>query len=139
MIRTYSELITFRTFEERFEYLKLSGGVGVDTFGHDRIFNQKFYTSKEWRDFRHHIIVRDNGCDLGVEGYEIPRGVKVILHHLNQITFDDIDKRTEALLDPENVIVTTHNTHNAIHYGDKNLLTLDPVIRLPNDTCPWKS
>ena len=138
IIRTYSELITFPTFEERFKYLKLDGAVGVDTFGFDRIFNQKFYTSKEWRDIRNYIIVRDNGCDLGVEGYEIPKGVKIYIHHLNPITVHDIEKATDILLNPEFLITTIHSTHNAIHYGDENLLTKAPVERSANDTCPWR-
>lgn len=138
IIKTYSELITIPTFEERFKYLKLGGSVGVETFGFDRIFNQKFYTSKEWRDMRHYIIVRDNGCDLGVEGYEIPNGVQIFIHHLNPIELTDIERRTDILLDPEFLITTIHSTHNAIHYGDESLLSRGPVMRTRNDTCPWR-
>ena len=138
MIKTYSELITFPTFEERFRYLRLSGSVGIETFGFDRIFNQKFYTSKEWRDFRNYIIVRDNGCDLGVPGYEIPDGTQIFIHHLNPITVEDIEQCTEFLLNPEYVITTIHSTHNAIHYGDENLITKGPIARSRYDTCPWR-
>lgn len=138
IIRTYSELITLPTFEERFKYLKLHGSVGAETFGFDRVFNQKFYTSKEWRDFRHHIIVRDNGCDLAVPGYEIPSGTQIFIHHLNPITIDDIRDATEYLLNPEYVITTIHPTHNAIHYGDEKLLTRGLNERSRHDTCPWR-
>lgn len=138
IIRTYSELITLPTFEERFEYLRLNGKVGTDTFGFDRIFNQLFYTSGEWREVRHHIIVRDHGCDLGVPGYEIPEGVKIFIHHMNPISIDDIRDATEYLLNPEYLITTIHNTHQAIHYGDRQLLTATPIIRSRHDTCPWR-
>ena len=136
-IKTYSELSQCTTFKDRFNYLKLSGEVGKDTFGYDRIFNQMFYGSKEWRDIRNHVIVRDNGCDLGIDGYEIA-AQRVIIHHLNPITLEDIDKRADILLTPEYLITTTHSTHNAIHYGDEDLLMTGPVIRTKNDTCPWK-
>lgn len=136
-IKTYSELVRLPTFKERFEYLKLKGSVGKDTFGFDRIFNQHFYTSREWRMLRDHVIVRDMGCDLGVEGYEI-HGQKIIVHHLNPIELKDIDIRTDNLLDPEFLITTTHATHNAIHYGDANQLPKAPIERKPNDTCPWR-
>ena len=137
IIKTYSELISIPTYEERFEYLKLDGIVGKDTFGYDRYLNQAFYNSPEWRQFRRDIIVRDNGCDLACEGYEI-RG-KIILHHINSITQDDlIRRRRDVLFDPENIICVTHNTHNAIHYGDANLLIISPIERTANDTCPWK-
>ena len=135
-IRTYSELILLPTFEERFEYLRLDGKVGEDTFGFDRYLNQLFYRSQEWRKIRDYIIVRDNACDLGVEGCDIYS--KVLIHHMNRITARDIEKRTELLLDPEYLICTTHNTHNAIHYGDENLIIKTPVVRTKNDTCPWK-
>lgn len=137
MIRTYTELSKLRTFEERFEYLRLDGEVGRETFGFDRIFNQKFYTSKEWRCLRNKIIVRDNGCDLGAEGHEI-HGQRIIIHHLNPISLEDIERRTEILMDPEYLITTIHLTHNAIHYGDEKLLMREPIKRIPNDTCPWK-
>ena len=136
-IRTYSELITLPTFEERFAYLKLDGIVGVDTFGFDRIFNQRFYRSKEWKRVRDSIIVRDNGCDLGIEGHDI-RGQRIIIHHMNPISLNDITKATDYLMNPEYLITTIHNTHNAIHYGDSNLLTTAPIERSRFDTCPWK-
>lgn len=137
-IKTYSELSQFTTFKDRFNYLKLNGKVGEDTFGYDRIFNQMFYSSKEWKDVRNHVIVRDNGCDLGIDGYEIA-AQRVIIHHLNPIEMSDIERRSDILLNPEYLITTTHTTHNAIHYGDENqILTPGPIIRTKNDTCPWK-
>lgn len=137
MIRTYSELCTFHTFEERFRYLQLSdGSVGTDTFGFDRYLNQQFYKTREWKRLRDQLILRDNGCDLGVEGYDIYG--RIIIHHLNPITKDDILGQTEYLLNPEYLICTTHNTHNAIHYGDESLLITAPIVRSKNDTCPWK-
>lgn len=135
-IRTYSELITIPTFEERFEYLKLNGSVGLETFGRDRYLNQILYNSPEWRRFRPEIIVRDNGCDLACEGYEIFG--KILIHHINPITAQDILNRNPKVFDPENVITTVHNTHNAIHYGDENLLITAPIERSRNDTCPWR-
>ena len=136
-IRTYSELIRLPTFEERFEYLKLGGKVGKDTFGFDRIFNQKFYTSKEWKQVRDFVIIRDNGCDLAHKDHTI-YGSKIIIHHMNPISLEDIENNTDILLNPEYLITTIHNTHNAIHYGDANLLPKDPIERTKNDTCPWK-
>ena len=136
MIRTYSELILLPTFEERFEYLRLDGKVGEDTFGFDRYLNQLFYRSQEWKKIRDYVIIRDNACDLGVEGHDIYS--KVLIHHMNPITARDIEKRTDLLLDPEYLICTTHNTHNAIHYGDENLIIKVPIVRTKNDTCPWK-
>ena len=136
IIKTYSELITKPTFEERYQYLRLSGVVGRDTFGFDRYLNQIFYRSKRWREVRDYVIIRDNGCDLGIEGREI-RG-KVIVHHMNPLTLDDIEKESAFLMDPEYLIATTHDTHNAIHYGDENLLVKAPVERTKNDTCPWR-
>lgn len=136
-IKTYSELITFPTFEERYRYLKLDGVVGEDTFGFDRYLNQEFYQrDQEWKRIRDFVIIRDQGCDLGVEGREI-RG-KIIVHHMNPITKDDILKRSEFLLNPEYLICTLKSTHDAIHYGDENLLMKGPVERKPNDTCPWR-
>lgn len=135
-IRTYSELITIPTFEERFRYLRLKGSVGVDTFGFDRYLNQKFYRSIEWRRVRDEVIVRDGGCDLGIEDRLIYG--RILIHHLNPITEKDILHMTDALLNPEFLICVSHITHNAIHYGDENLLMKGPVIRTPNDTCPWK-
>ena len=136
-IRTYSELIQIPTFEERYEYLKLGGEIGVETFGFERYLNQRFYRSKEWKALRDEIIVRDNGCDLGVIGYEIYG--KIYIHHMNPITADDIRNNTEYLMNPEFLISTTHNTHNAIHYGDSDLLNAAvPVEQTKNDTCPWR-
>lgn len=136
-IRTYSELITFPTFEERFKYLKLGGKVGADTFGFDRYLNQQLYHNDiRWKKARDIVIIRDNGCDLGIEGHEIYG--KIIVHHMNPITMDDILKKREWIYDPEFLICTIHNTHNAIHYGDESLLITAPTVRTPNDTCPWK-
>lgn len=136
MIRTYSELIRLPTFEERFEYLKLNGTVGEDTFGFDRYLNQIFYRSPEWKRVRDEIIIRDNGCDLGIIGHEIYG--RILIHHMNPISVEDIKFRTDALFNPEYLISTIHLTHNAIHYGDQELLPKGPIVRLPNDTCPWK-
>ena len=136
MIKTYSELIKFTTFEERFDYLKLSGHVGEETYGFDRWMNQRFYQSSEWKQIRTHVIVRDSGCDLGILGQEISN--HIIIHHINPILAHDIEESTEYLLDPEFLICTSHNTHQAIHYGDERLLVGEPVVRTPNDTCPWK-
>ena len=136
IIKSYSELKRLSTFEERFEYLKLNGKVGQDTFGFDRVFNQMFYRSKEWKRLRDYVITRDNGCDLGIEGREIY--TRPIIHHMNPITLDDIRESSEFLMNPEYLITTIHSTHNAIHYGDSNLLLKDPITRTKNDTCPWK-
>lgn len=135
-IRTYSELSKFSTFEDRYQYLRLDGTVGEETFGFDRYLNQIFYRSKQWKSIRDYIIIRDNGCDLGVEGYDIRS--RIIVHHMNPITIKDLEKESEFLLNPEFLICTTHNTHQAIHYGDENLLIKMPVERTKNDTCPWK-
>ena len=135
-IRTYSELITLPTFEERFKYLQLNGQVGKDTFGFDRYINQNFYRSLEWKRIRDKVILRDNGCDLGVEGYEIHG--RILIHHMNPITTRDIESMSEYLLNPEYLISTVHNTHNAIHYGDESLLITAPIERRKNDTCLWK-
>lgn len=134
--RTYSELIRLPTFLERYRYLRLEGRVGADTFGYDRYLNQILYRSPEWKRFRRDIIIRDNGCDLACEGYEIVG--KVLIHHINPITVDDVLNRHPKIFDPENVISTVLNTHNAIHYGDESLLITEPIIRTKNDTCPWK-
>lgn len=136
VLKTYTELIQLPTFEERLEYLKLDGVVGRDTFGYDRYLNQLFYKTAEWRRLRRDLIIRDNGCDLGVEGYYIYD--RVIIHHLNPITKDDIIDRTDYLMNPEFLICTTLDTHNAIHYGDTRLIKTGPVVRTKNDTCPWK-
>ena len=135
-IRTYSELILLPTFEERFKYLQLNGRVGDDTFGFDRYINQNFYKSAEWKRIRDKIIIRDNGCDLALEGYEIYG--RILIHHMNPITVKDVELSTEYLMNPEYLICVTHNTHNAIHYGDEKLLMKGPVVRTKNDTCPWK-
>ena len=135
-IRTYSELSRLTTFEERFEYLRLDGRVGEDTFGFDRYLNQIFYRSPQWKSIRDEVIIRDNGCDLGVEGYEIHG--RIIIHHMNPITIRDIETESEFLLNPEYLITTVHNTHNAIHYGDEQLLVSAPIVRTKNDTCPWR-
>lgn len=136
-LKTYSELVRFTTFEERFSYLRLNGAVGKDTFGFDRVFNQMFYRSREWKAVRRFVILRDNGCDLGVEGYEI-HGHRIIIHHLNPISLEDIERQTTFLLNPEYLITTIHPTHNAIHYGDDNLIIRAPITRSENDTCPWR-
>lgn len=136
-LRTYSELILLPTFEERFRYLNLSGIVGEDTFGFDRYLNQKFYRSVEWRRIRDQVIVRDMGCDLGIEDRPIPG--KILIHHMNPITDRDIRYATDLLLNPEYLICVSHITHNAIHYGDEDLLIASaPIVRTPYDTCPWK-
>ena len=136
MIRTYSELITLPTFEERYRYLRLGGRVGEDTFGFDRYLNQLFYQTEEWRSVRDYVIVRDGGCDLAIEGREIRD--RILVHHMNPITKEDILQRTKYLLDPEYLICTIKNTHDAIHYGDESLLLLPPIERSRNDTCPWR-
>jgi len=137
MIRTYSELIKLPTFDERFEYLKLKGKVGFETFGYDRYLNQNFYKSSLWRSVRNRVINRDMGRDLGVEGYEIYG--KIIIHHMNPITINDIEESTSYLMNPEYLICVSYDTHQAIHYGDRNLLAEKGLNeRFPNDTCPWK-
>lgn len=135
-IRTYSELITLPTFEERYRYLRLGGTVGEETFGFDRYLNQTFYRTDEWRSIRDFVIVRDGGCDLGIEDREI-RG-RILVHHMNPITKEDILRRSKYLLDPEYLISTIKNTHDAIHYGDESLLIKAPIERRRNDTCPWR-
>ena len=135
-IRTYSELITLPTFEERYRYLKLTGRVGEDTFGFDRYLNQIFYQSDEWKSIRDYVIVRDGGCDLGIPDREIYG--RILVHHMNPIRQEDILRRSKFLLDPEYLICTIKNTHDAIHYGDESLLILAPIERMKNDTCPWR-
>lgn len=134
-IRSYSELRRLTTFKERFDYLKLHGRVGDSTFGFDRYMNQRFYTSFEWRQLRRRVILRDNGCDLGIEGYEIHRGLHI--HHMNAITVQDLVHGNPDILDPEFLITVTHQTHNAIHYGDERLLPRQLVERKPGDTKLW--
>ena len=136
-IRTYTELSRLPTFKERYQYLRLGGRVGKETFGFDRWINQFFYQrSREWKQVRDHVIVRDNGCDLGIPGHEIYG--KILVHHMNPISMEDFERESEFLLEPEFLICTSHNTHNAIHYGDENLLITGPIVRTKNDTCPWK-
>ena len=135
-IRTYSELITIPTFEERFEYLQLKGSVGKDTFGYDRYLNQVLYRSPEWKRLRNQIIIRDGGCDLACDGYDIYN--KVLIHHLNPFTVEDVLTRSRKVFDPDNLVCVSHSTHNAIHYGDVDLLVTGPIIRTKNDTCPWR-
>lgn len=135
-IKTYSELITIPDYLERFRYLKLRGQVGVNTFGHDRYVNQVLYQSYEWRRFRRDIIMRDGCCDMAHEDYEIQG--KVIIHHINPISYADVTRRDPKIFDPENVICVSMMTHNAIHYGDEDLLMKGPIERTPNDTCPWR-
>lgn len=133
--RTYRELQRLRSFEERFAYLALSGVVGAKTFGYDRYLNQAFYASSEWRHIRQHVIARDLGCDLGVEGYEIYD--RPYIHHMNPMTVQDIVHGNDMILDPENLITVSHRTHNAIHYGDERLLPRAPVERRAGDTLLW--
>lgn len=137
MLRTYEELVSIHTFRERFEYLKLSGYVGAETFGFDRFINQRFYTSQEWKRTRDLIIVRDLGCDLAFPDHEIFG--KIFIHHMNPISAKDIDRVTDILMSPEFLVCTSHITHNAIHYGDASLLPSEPIERTKNDTCPWKT
>lgn len=134
-IRTYGEMIRFDMFEDRFEYLKLEGVVGRSTFGFDREVNQRFYQSREWKSIRDFVIVRDNGCDLGVPGYEIHGGL--LIHHVNPISIDDLVGGLHWILDPEYLVTTCHDTHNAIHYGDSSLLPKQWVPRQPGDTKLW--
>lgn len=135
-IRTYGELIKLPTFKERFRYLKLNGKVAEETFGFDRYLNQQFYKSNEWLELRDYIIIRDCGCDLGITDREIYK--RIIIHHMNPITKYDIINRTDMLLNPEYLICTTKRTHDAIHYGDENILYDLPIERTKNDTCPWR-
>lgn len=135
-IKCYSELALLSTFQARYQYLRLNGAVGKETFGFDRYMNQFFYRSPEWRRVRDLVITRDEGCDLGIPGREIFG--RIIIHHMNPIRPEDILNRSDFLLNPEYLITTIHDTHLAIHYGDEHLLLQEPVERRPNDTCPWK-
>lgn len=135
-IKCYSELITLPNYEDRFNYLKLEGAIGETTFGFDRYLNQSLYNSQEWKRIRNKVIIRDNGCDLACEGYEIYG--KVLIHHINPITVENIINRDPIIFDLENLITTVHNTHNAIHYGNENLLIKGPIERTKNDTIPWR-
>lgn len=134
-VRSYSEMLRKDSFEERFEYLKLSGSVGLETFGFDRYLNQILYRSKEWKRIRNEVIIRDNGCDLGVEGYDIFG--KIYIHHMNPITKHEILNRDKRIMDPEFLVCVSFNTHNAIHYGDKSILFQDLIEREPGDTKLW--
>lgn len=138
MIRTYNELIKLPTFKERYEYLKLlDGKIGAETFGQSRYLNQAFYQSSEWKSLKNRIIVRDLGCDLGVEGYEIMK--RAVIHHLNPVTRDQLINRDPIAWSPDNLITVSFETHNAIHFGTKApLAAIDPIERVPNDTCPWR-
>ena len=135
MVKTYQELCLLDTFEERYRYLSLKGFVGADTFGHDRYLNQRFYTSREWKQVRAQVIVRDNGCDLGIQGREIFD--KVIIHHLNPMSVEDVALSDESIFDLNNLITTCHRTHNAIHYGDESFLPSPLLERRPGDTKLW--
>ena len=135
MLRSYSDLLRYHSFEDRFDYLKLGGSVGQATFGFDRHINQSFYTSYEWKQVRQHVIIRDSGCDLGVEGYEIHG--ELVVHHINPMDSDNITHRDAWILDPEFLITTTKTTHNAIHYGDRSLLPKKLVARMSGDTRLW--
>ena len=138
IIRTYSELIALPTFEERYRYLRLGGRIGEETFGFDRYLNQAFYKSDEWLAIRDFVIIRDMGCDLALPDREIPNGVRILVHHMNPITMEDIVHRSKYLLDPEYLISTIKVTHDAIHYGDESILFSEPIERTKNDTCPWR-
>ena len=138
LMRTYEELITIPTYEERYNYLRLESIVGEDTFGSRRYLNQMLYASPEWKRIRRDVIARDLGRDLAHADYDIRKGVIIIVHHMNPITIEDILTRSELVYNPRYLITTTDTTHRAIHYGDKELLNLEPIIRMPNDTCPWK-
>jgi len=136
LLRRYTELKRLKTFKDRYEYLRLGGVVGDSTFGFDRYLNQLLYSSDRWRKLRNEIIIRDNGCDLGVEGYDLRS--KIIIHHMNPLTIEDVRKVSDDIFNPEFLICVSHKTHNAIHYGDESLLPQLPLERRPNDTCPWK-
>lgn len=136
-IRTYTELSQLQTFEERYEYLRLGGKVGAETFGFDRYLNQMLYRDPEWLEARDKVIIRDEGCDLGIEDRKIVG--RILVHHMNPITKEQILSRDPILFDPEYLISTMKSTHDAIHYSDENLLMKDPVERTPNDTCPWRN
>lgn len=136
IIRRYSELKRINSFKDRYEYLRLAGVVGESTFGFDRYLNQLLYSSEKWKRIRNEIIIRDNGCDLGIEGYDLHG--RIIVHHMNPLSIEDVTKVTDDIFNPEYLICTSMRTHNAIHFGDENLLPKLPIERKPNDTCPWK-
>lgn len=137
-IKTYTELIQLPTFEERYRYLRIGGRVGEDTFGFDRHLNQTFYKSDEWLDIRDFVIARDLGCDLAMSDRRIPEGVRILVHHMNPFSKEDLLRRSKIVLDPEYLITTVKLTHDAIHYGDESLIFTTLVERSKNDTCPWK-
>lgn len=134
--RSYSELIKIPSYEGRYEYLKLGQSVGDMTFGGHRWLNQRLYRSKKWKEIRDRVILRDDGCDMACDGYDIHG--RIIVHHMNPLTIDDIINATDSVFDMENLICVSFDTHNAITYGDATLLRRCPIIRRPNDTCPWK-
>lgn len=136
MIRCYNDLIQLKTFEERFQYLKINGKVGEETFGLDRYINQQLYKSQRWRSTRSRIIIRDDGCDLGIDGRQLDD--YIVVHHMNPISLEDIEEERDIVFDPNYLICCSTRTHRAIHFGDENLLIRDPVIRRPNDTCLWR-
>lgn len=135
-LKSYSELLSLNDFTDRYNYLKIGGRIGEETFGYGRYLNQVLYHSQEWKRFRRDIILRDQGCDLACDGFEIYG--KILIHHINPIDVDDVIYRRPNVFDEENVICTSLNTHNAIHYGDESLLITGPIERRPNDTCPWR-
>lgn len=135
-MKSYSEAISFPTFEERFRYLKIDGHVGDMTFGYNRYANQQLYQSLRWRKVRDEVIIRDKACDLAIPGREMSK--YVLIHHINPITYEDIVNQTAPVFDLENLICVSRKTHNAIHFSDESALSLDPVVRTPNDMCPWK-
>lgn len=136
LLRRYSELIRLPTFEARYEYLRLAGIVGEATFGFDRYLNQLMYTSARWKKVRNQVIIRDNGCDLAMPGYDLKS--KIIVHHMNPLTMKEVEEVSDDIFNPEYLICVSQRTHNAIHYGDAELLQKGPIERRPNDTCPWK-
>lgn len=136
MLRSYSELRRLKTFEERYQYLRIGGLVGESTFGFERFLNQQMYTSQKWKLARNKVILRDNGCDLGIEGHDIMD--RIIIHHMNPLTREQFHEPDESMFDPEFLICVSNLTHLAIHYGDASLLERGPAVRRPNDMCPWK-
>jgi hypothetical protein len=136
VLKTYSEMMTFDTYLDRFKYLQLSGHIGLDTFGYDRYLNQMFYHDPTWRETRDRVIIRDSGCDLAIEGREIHSGL--MIHHIMPITKEDVLNRAPICFDMDNLVCVSHITHNAIHYGDESSVIKDPVERKANDTCPWR-
>lgn len=136
MIRCYSDLIQLKTFEERFYYLKLHGKVGEETFGLDRYLNQQLYKSRKWQNLRSQVIIRDDGCDLGIDGRQMDN--YIVIHHMNPISMEDIEEERDIVFDPEYLICCSSRTHKAIHFGDEKLLLRDPIVRRPNDTCLWR-